>query len=453
MTRASWLYLLCASLCSLACDSGGFGEPLVAVAADQEWTVAEAADLLAPDPDLPAQEEVVRALANLWVDYTLLATAAMEDTTLAHVSMAPLVRQQVQAELIRSLRHQAIEADTSLGPGELRERYDQEAQGSLIRARHLLLAWPPEATQAQKDSLRQAIEDIRERIVSGGEDFAALATEYSEDPASSGRGGDTGFFRRGQMVQAFEEAAFSLEPGQVSQPVQTPYGLHLIQLVERETPSLEAFRATLLDRRYAEAESVFVAGLAEAAEPETVEGAEDVIRDLAESPRASRSRREENQVLVRYRGGEVTAGEAQEYLQAQTPEFRSQVARAADTAAQRRLLRTLTHRELLVSEAVGRGLAVPEESQEAMARAARQNLAGAARQLGLLPIQPAPDQGPEEAIGQAVDSLLRGMLSGERTEVTPLGAMSYVLRAQYGSGVYPEGIEEALARVTELRTP
>jgi hypothetical protein len=88
-----------------------------------------------------------------------------------------------------------------------------------------------------------------------------------------------------------------------------------------------------------------------------------------------------------------------------------------------------------------------------MARAARQNLAGAARQLGLLPIQPAPDQGPEEAIGQAVDSLLRGMLSGERTEVTPLGAMSYVLRAQYGSGVYPEGIEEALARVTELRTP
>jgi parvulin-like peptidyl-prolyl isomerase len=77
------------------------------------------------------------------------------------------------------------------------------------------------------------MEPILERAQSGA-DFAALATEFSDDYATKQSGGDTGFFRRGQMAAAFEEAAFALQPGEISGPVETAFGVHIIRLEERQ---------------------------------------------------------------------------------------------------------------------------------------------------------------------------------------------------------------------------
>jgi peptidyl-prolyl cis-trans isomerase C len=70
-----------------------------------------------------------------------------------------------------------------------------------------------------------------------GSDFAELARIHSEDSTAQD-GGDTDFFHRGQMVPAFEEAAFSLQPGEVSDIVETPFGLHILRLEERKEPRL-----------------------------------------------------------------------------------------------------------------------------------------------------------------------------------------------------------------------
>ena len=84
------------------------------------------------------------------------------------------------------------------------------------------------------NAARAKIEAIRRRIL-GGEKFAKVAAETSDDPASGKSGGDLGFFRRGQMEPTIEDAAFALPDGKLSQPVRTPYGWHLIEPIERDT--------------------------------------------------------------------------------------------------------------------------------------------------------------------------------------------------------------------------
>jgi peptidyl-prolyl cis-trans isomerase SurA len=81
---------------------------------------------------------------------------------------------------------------------------------------------------------RTKAEGLRRRIV-GGEKFAKVAAEASDDPGSAKSGGDLGFFRHGQMEPALEAAAFALGDGKLSQPVHSPFGWHLVETIERDT--------------------------------------------------------------------------------------------------------------------------------------------------------------------------------------------------------------------------
>ncbi len=108
-----------------------------------------------------------------------------------------------------------------------------DATDEAVKVRYILIKPEPEVplVKREADALKK-IQDARQRIVEGGEDFAEVAKEVSEDPGSAPNGGDLGCFGKGQMVPEFEQAAFSLEKGEVSQPVKTDFGFHIIQVYD-----------------------------------------------------------------------------------------------------------------------------------------------------------------------------------------------------------------------------
>ena len=97
----------------------------------------------------------------------------------------------------------------------------------------------PEISEAERDRVRTQLAELRERVLKG-EKFSMLATLYSQDPGSAKKGGELGFFARGKMVSEFEAAAFALKPGEVSPIIETQFGFHIIQLIERRGNTVNA---------------------------------------------------------------------------------------------------------------------------------------------------------------------------------------------------------------------
>ncbi len=102
-----------------------------------------------------------------------------------------------------------------------------------VRASHILLQVKPDASEEAKSEAKEQLQDIKSNIVEGETTFAEAAKEHSDCPSKS-RGGDLGYFRKGQMVPEFEQVAFAMEPGSLSDVVETKFGYHLIKVVDHK---------------------------------------------------------------------------------------------------------------------------------------------------------------------------------------------------------------------------
>ena len=148
----------------------------------------------------------------------------------------PDIRSQIKKGLAveEFITRQFVERVTISGK-EVRAYYDSHPdsfkRAEQVRASHILIKVDPQANVLKRAEARKRIEEIQQKLRKGG-DFATVAKAFSEGP-SSAKGGDLGYFSRGKMVKPFEEAAFALRTGEVSDLVETRSGYHLIKVIDK----------------------------------------------------------------------------------------------------------------------------------------------------------------------------------------------------------------------------
>ncbi|MBA4155908.1 MAG: SurA N-terminal domain-containing protein [Gemmatimonadetes bacterium] len=174
-----------------------------------------------------------------------------------------------------------VPGEVTITDAEIRSYYNanRETFRRPATARLTVGHLPKGATAADTTASLERAREVRAEII-GGADFTEIARRESADPGSAAQGGDLGRFGRGQMVPAFEQVAFSVPVGEVSEPVQTPFGFHLIQVQERSEGEVQARHILIPVQRSEEAEDQLYAradSLEQVAERAGVERAARVV--------------------------------------------------------------------------------------------------------------------------------------------------------------------------------
>ena len=178
-------------------------------------------------------EEMVRAQVRQFKEQFGTAAFAEElkKAGLTERQMRDKFREQFRNQYLERSMYEMLAQQVSVSPRDIKEFQEKYRRGesNVVSLSHIFVE--PTASTEQQDKIRPQAEAVLERIRSG-EDFAALAKEYSQDPGSASQGGDLGFFGRGTMVPAFEDVAFGLKVGEVSGLVQSQFGFHIIRVEE-----------------------------------------------------------------------------------------------------------------------------------------------------------------------------------------------------------------------------
>lgn len=456
MKWSRWALAFAAPLAVAGCN--GLGQAMnahndqLARAAGKELTVEEAASLLAANPQIEPTPDMVRAVADRWVDYVLLATALAEDTALNVLDLDKLVEGQREQATIGRLMEQVVSrADTSFTDAELAQAWNTDGPGAEVRARHILLQFPGDATPQQRDSVRRAAEAIRAQAA-GGADFAALAQQHGQDGTKE-RGGDLGYFGKGAMVPAFENAAFALQPGQISPVVETPFGYHVIKLEDRRQRAIgddaPQFRQFLAQRAQQTAMQSYVDSLEKAAGVEVRPGAADQVRELARQPGTSLRGRAASRKLVTWKGGDLTTGELLARMQSVEAEQVRPFAEAQDTAISE-MLKGVTTRELLLAEAKRRNIGLTKGEADTLQTQARSGLRELVQMTGLAGRRIPKGAAGNQMIEGQVRELLQQAVTGQRP-LPPLGVLGYQLRGIYGHNVNESVFQRVIDKVKSIR--
>ncbi len=251
----------------------------VARAGGQELTVQRLSQMMAAS-NAPARKDVALAIANIWVNYQLLGEAAANGDSMNSQKM---IDDGMWAQIAQIRLKKLFAAVSKSNPAFDSASYEKHYNdGDLLAARHILIGVKrATAKPAEIEAARQKAAMVAKQATSAN--FAALAKKYSDDPGTKDNGGDLGVFQKGQMVPEFQAGVLSLKPGQISGPIQSDFGFHIIM---RETwpDAKDKFSKAYSQVANQQAESTYGANLEKAAKitikPEAAKTVRAVAADL-----------------------------------------------------------------------------------------------------------------------------------------------------------------------------
>jgi peptidyl-prolyl cis-trans isomerase C len=229
-------------------DSNIGPDTVVLTIGDQHLTRAQFEVLLAAlaqngrPASSPAQK---RQVAEQFSELETMAQEARKRKLDDSAEVKQMMAIQADSYLANALAKKVTD-DTHFTELDLRSYYnDHKSEFEEAKGSHILIRFkgstvplkPNEKDLTDAEALAKA-QDIRKQILAGA-DFATLAKAESDDVGSGAKGGDLGTFKHGQMVAAFDQAAFALPVGEVSEPVKTPFGYHIIKITARDAKSFE----------------------------------------------------------------------------------------------------------------------------------------------------------------------------------------------------------------------
>jgi hypothetical protein len=322
-------------------------------------TVDQLAQLAGSGKQVPLDPISLSRLAHVWVDYALFAQALakgqnLRDSATMAEAMWPLVSQLKWERFHEKL----IAPRAKLSDQQVDSAY-QAGEARLFQ--HILFQVPSSAAPTIDAQKRRQADQVLPQARSAGSRFGQLASRYSEDPGSKARGGSLGVSERGQFVQAFEDAAWQLDPGAVSAVVKSPFGYHII----RRPPLAEvrdSFQSSLEERLAYRLDSLYLDSLTTQRRIEPVSRAAAVVRGAAQDLDDART---SSRTVVRFRGGAFQVKHLVRWLAALDPSVAQALPQATDDQINQ-FLKVVVQRQILLEQADSAGVTLSADDWRMM---------------------------------------------------------------------------------------
>jgi hypothetical protein len=425
---------------------------VVARAGSQELSVNRLGDLLGNAKiQVPVNRETAAILADIWTGYQQLAYAAahgdsLNDKKIIDQAMTPMINAQ-------RLNRYMDSVSKSFTVDSASEAAYNQAAGGLLAARHILIGFKNPgvpATQEEKDSVKKKADMVRAQVTPAN--FEAMVLKYSTDPTAKQNKGSMGVFPRGMMVPPFSNATADLKPGEISQPVETQYGYHIIQRLPYAEAQKE-FAAQYAQAAVRVKDSLWVSQAENSANIQVKDNAPAAIKEAVKNESKHRSDRA---TLATFKGGELTVSDFHGWMESVPPQ--QQIMQRIPTAADSQLkpfIKQVALQQVLLKRADSAKVQLPPEEHNNLYSSVGQLVSNIWQALGVDPkmlADSAKSTAEKERLAASrVDAYLDRMMAGQAQPLSVPRPLKKLLDAKYESSVNPAGIDRGFERAEKLR--
>lgn len=425
---------------------------VVARAGSQELSVNRLGDLLGNAKiQVPVTRDNAAIVTDIWTSYQQLAYAAahndsLNDKKAIDAAILPLTNNQRVNRFMDSIQ-KTIKVDSANEPA-----YNQAA-GDLLAARHILIGFknpgvPP--SQAEKDSLKKKAQMVRAQVTNAN--FTDMVKKYSSDPSAAQNNGNMGVFQKQAMVPQFSQATAALKPGEISQPVESQFGYHIIQRLPW-TEAQKDFTAQYSQSAQRVAMEKYVARAETTAAIQVKDNAPTMIKDAAKD---AAKHRNDKGTLATYKGGDLTVADFLNWVEAAPPQqqLMQRIPTAPDSVL-KPFVKQIAVQQVMLRKADSAHVDVAPEEKAQMYTSFNQLVANIWQALGVDPkmlADSAKSTAEKERLAASrVDAYLDRMMAGQAQVLNAPAPLKKLLDAKYESAVNQAGIDRAVERAQKVR--